>query len=178
MQSGDPVKQIHWKSSAKGMGLMVKTFEDELSGRITILMDAGSSADPKTLDDCVRATGSLIFAALDAGHHVEWYNLGEKTLKLIPPFSDGDEILDHLARVQPSSDSLTTASFNEALQRISTKSAVSFVLTTWNEAVAECAAELRGKHRSVSVYLPAKFAKPAEIERCYVYSDSHIEECV
>ena len=39
-EAGDPLRQIHWKSSSRGQGLMVKTFEEELSGQFTFITDS------------------------------------------------------------------------------------------------------------------------------------------
>lgn len=99
-QAGDSLRQIHWASSAKRLGLMVKTFDEELSGRVAIVLDCGSSGDAKVFDDAVRAAGSLVFAALDAGHHVEWLDLASMEPDVLPPFADGHEILDRLARLR------------------------------------------------------------------------------
>ena len=105
-QPGDPLKHIHWKSSSKGQGLMTKSFDEELSGRVAFIMDCGQSGDPKILDDCARAAGSLMFAALDEGHHVEWVELAGMNRLIVPPFSDGHEILDTLARIELTGDCL------------------------------------------------------------------------
>ncbi len=156
-QSGDSLKQIHWTSSAKGQGLMVKTFEEELSGRVTIIMDAGNSGDTKVFDDCVRATGSLIFASLDAGDHVEWIDLANRELLLIPPFADGGEILDRLARITGQPNCLTEKNIQMALERISRKSAICFILTEFNQAAYDAISELEKQRRQVSVYLPEKY---------------------
>lgn len=153
-QSGDTLKQIHWKSSAKGMGLMAKTFEEELSGRVSFIMDAGHTGDANIFDDCVRAVGSLIFSALDAGDHVEWIDLNDRQLLLIPPFADGHEILDRLARIQTHPGCLNAEHLQKSLTRISTKSAVILVLTDVNQAVLDIISELQTRRRVVSVYLP------------------------
>ncbi len=154
-QPGDSLRQIHWASSAKGLGLMVKTFDEELSGRVAVVLDCGSAGDARTFDDAVRAAGSLVFAALDAGHHVEWLDLASLEPDLIPPFADGHEILDRLARLPTEPASLEPARLRGALERLSAKCAVHLVLTQAAPAAAEAVAELRGRGRPVSVYLPA-----------------------
>lgn len=154
-QAGDSLRQIHWASSAKGLGLMVKVFDEELSGRVAVVLDCGSSGDAKVFDDAVRAAGSLVFAALDAGHHVEWLDLATMEPDLIPPFADGLEILDRLARLASEPQGLEPERLRAALERLSMKSAVHLVLTQSNAAVCEAVAVLRQRSRSVSVYLPA-----------------------
>lgn len=154
-QAGDSLRQIHWASSAKGLGLMVKVFDEELSGRVAVVLDCGSSGEAKVFDDAVRAAGSLVFAALDAGHHVEWLDLASLEPDLIPPFVDGHEILDRLARLQIEPTSLAQDRLRGALERLSVKSAVHLVLTQSTAATNEAVARLRQRGRNVSVYLPA-----------------------
>ena len=154
-QAGDSLRQIHWASSAKGLGLMVKVFDEELSGRVAVVLDCGSSGDAQVFDAAVRADGSLVFAALDAGHHVEWLDLATLELDLIPPFADGHEILDRLARLTAEPQSLAPERLRGALARLSAKSAVHLVLTQATTAAGDAVASLRQRGRNVSVYLPA-----------------------
>ncbi len=154
-RAGDSLRQIHWASSAKGLGLMVKTFDEELSGRVAVVLDCGSSGDVKVFDDAVRAAGSLVFAALDAGHHVEWLDLASLEPEVIPPFADGHEILDRLARLPVAPESLSAARLLGAMERLSAKCAVHLVLTQATASASEAVARLRQRGRSVSVYLPA-----------------------
>ena len=160
IQPGDPLRQIHWKASAKGLGLMVKTFEEELSGRVAVLLDTSPSGDPKVLDDAVRAAGSLLFAALDEGHHVEWVELGRLQHLLIPPFADGGELLDALARVEPATAPLTAGRLEAAAARVSPRGALLVVLTGWSEVAAEVAATWRAAGRVVDLYVPAQTSVP------------------
>ena len=153
-QDGDPLKQIHWKSSAKGLGLMVKTFEEELSGRISFILDNGRADRPEILDDCARAAGSLMFAALEAGHHVELIDLEGLQPLLVPPFADGGEILDALARL-PLAASLSAPAPDAALDLVSKRGAICFVLTACTPAIASSIDYLLDHHRQVSLYLPA-----------------------
>jgi uncharacterized protein (DUF58 family) len=151
---GDPLKQIHWKSSAKGLGLMVKTYDEELSGRVAIVVDCGHGGDNHRLDDCLRAAGSLAFAALDEGHHVEWIDLASRTVQLIPPFDDGHDLLESLARFEGRPGCLTDAALLDTLSKLSSKSAVCLVLTECNAAVQNGIVKLLEKNRSVSTVLP------------------------
>lgn len=154
-QAGDSLRQIHWASSAKGLGLMVKVFEEELSGRVAVVLDCGASGDPKVFDSAVRAAGSLVFAALDAGHHVEWLDLASLEPDLISPFADGHEILDRLARLPAEPQSLAPDRLRGAIERLAAKSAVHLVLTQASAAARDAVTSLQERGRNVSVYLPA-----------------------
>jgi uncharacterized protein (DUF58 family) len=131
----------------------------------------------KTADDCVRAAGSLMFAALDEGHHVEWLELGAAAARLVPPFDDGHELLDALARLRFEPDRLTGANLRDALTRLSPKSGIALVLTTASEEAKAWVQELVRRGRPVSVYLPAGLAGKNEFPGASVfgYGDRHIE---
>lgn len=168
MLAGDPLKNIHWKASSKGQGLMVKMFQEELSGRVAFILDHGHSGDSKTLDDCLRAAGSLMFAALDEGHHVEWIDVVDPAPVLFPPFSDGHEMLDRLARIELQADCLTEPRVRAAVGNIFRKSGICFVLTGLTPAVENAVRELVAQHRIVTVYLPATIKVGAGALGCEV----------
>ncbi len=152
---GDPVKQIHWKSSSKGIGLMVKTFNEELSGRLGIILDCDPPSKPGLFDDTVRAAGSLLFAGLDKGHHVEFVATSDlETVSTIPPFADGEEILRLLARLQPQAGSMSRKNLDRAFASLSKKSSVGLVLTRLTPVTIEFLTEWMGRRRRFSVYAP------------------------
>jgi uncharacterized protein (DUF58 family) len=168
---GDPLKQIHWRSSAKGLGLMVKTFDEELSGRVAVILDCGHTGSRETLDQAARAAGSLIFAALDAGHHVEWIDLGRLEHSLVPPFADGHEALEALARLEPQPGCLTAPRLAQGLERMSRKSALHLVLSELPPAAAAAVETLRDAGRSVCVYVPEDCRPPADLGvPCFRYT--------
>ena len=104
-----------------------------------------------------------MFAALDEGHHVEWIELGALEPHLTPPFDDGHEILDALARLQMKRPCLTLENLTQAVAKVSHKSAICLVLTEYNEAVGKVTQQLRQRNRTVSLYLPESCgAMPSE----------------
>lgn len=155
LQPGDPFKQIHWPSSAKGLGLMVKTYEEELAGRISVLLDPGHTGDRQTADACVRAAGSLLFAALDEGYHAEWLALGAERAELVPPFSDGHDLLEALARLPVTAGKLTLAHLREAGAKVSPRSALVLVVTAVNEDVVQAVRDWLERRRIVTLCVPA-----------------------
>jgi uncharacterized protein (DUF58 family) len=157
---------------------MVKTFAEELSGRVAVVLDCGSAGVEQDFEDAVRAAGSLAFAALDAGHHVEWLDLAAGEPELIPPFADGQALLNRLARVPAEPRSLDPSRLAGALGRLSPKCAVHLVLTQTTPAVRDAVAELRQRGRSVSVYLPKKASGITDLEGASVwhFHGRHLEE--
>ncbi len=98
-QDGDSLRQIHWKSSARGGGLMVKTFEEELAGRAAMLTYCAPGSPH--FEACLRAAGSLARSGIEAGHQIEFHNLNEGGSVRIPPFGDETLLLEALARFAP-----------------------------------------------------------------------------
>jgi uncharacterized protein (DUF58 family) len=171
---GDSLRQIHWASSAKGLGLMVKTFDEELSGRVAIILDAGSSGSEQIYDNAIRLTGSMAFAALDAGHHLEFVDLNSGEHQLIPPFDDGQDLLDRLAGLKADADCLAIENLADAVSTIARKAALHLVLTQWNEAVEEYVGSLNATGRKVTIYLPFHFEAKAQAR--IVAANTYIEK--
>ncbi len=158
-QNSDPVKLIHWKCSAKGLGLMSKEFDEELSGRVGIIMDA-SAPNERLLDWAARAAASLVMSALDEGHQVEFVVIGRNELMQVPPFADGANVMDRLARltcnVPYDADAL-----EQAVLRIPPKASlclISYELTAETEVVLTQG----GKRRAVRAYLPEAVSVDSE----------------
>lgn len=161
--SDDSFKNIHWKSSAKGSGLMVKEFSEELSGRISIILDqtlnsSSSKGEETTLDTAVRVTGSLTLAALDIGHHVDVIPVKSNGVTSFPPFADGTALLDMLARLEGfKKQAPGLQELRKAADSGSKRSAVCFIMTAPNDALPIITEQLLDERRKVSVMLPAEW---------------------
>lgn len=154
----DSFKFIHWKSSSKGMGLMVKEFSEELSGRITIIVDRTTSEPNKNgetiLDVATRAVASITLSALDIGHHVDIIPLDYGDIANFPPFADGTALLEMLARVKEKKGVPSFESLRKAVDLASERSAICFVMTASSEALKKIVRRLIDERRSISVLMP------------------------
>lgn len=130
-QPGDPLKQVHWKSTAKGQGMMVKTYDEELSGRVSLLFDnRKSAAPPEEFETLVRHAGGLLFASLDAGDHFNWINLADGEKTMFTPFADAESTLDFLARLEQRSGGDFTGSLTSQMAASTARGTVVVVLGT------------------------------------------------
>jgi len=94
---GDPLRDVHWRSSAKRPDdeLIVKQFAAEAGDR-TVEVAAESSDDPGAPDAMAEAAASLAVSLFDAGVDV---GLSTPSGRVEPDDPGGrDAILDHLAR--------------------------------------------------------------------------------
>ncbi len=168
MQSGDSFRHIHWKSSSKGAGIMVKEFSEELSGRVTIILDSRISAGMEICDAAARAAGSLAFSSLDTGHHVEIVDPSRDDTLVVPPFSTGDALLEFIARTEPSEDFNLADRMKKILEKISSRSSVAIVAVR-PEGLDEAVSLLFSQNRKVSVYVPKTFKEDAMPVNVKVY---------
>jgi uncharacterized protein (DUF58 family) len=148
-QSGDSFKQVHWKSTARRGEMMVKTFEEELGGRISLILDC-NQGNEELIDNAVRAAASLAATSLQDGNHLEFLDFTEEPALRLAPFSDESELLERLARyTAPRLDTQLDAA---DLWR---RSSVAIVGTRWNDWWDNLLGQARSQHRTVHVYLPA-----------------------
>jgi hypothetical protein len=135
--------------------MMVKTFEEELGGRISILIDGrytkvkskARQSHSELLDDCLRAAASVAVAALREGHHIELAeSLSAEHLRLAP-FSDEGELLERLARYQPDFPVLE-------LGDLWRRSSLVLAGVEWQEEWGEFIREAERQKRKVEIHLP------------------------
>ena len=157
IQPQDPQKLIHWPSSAKGLGVMVKEFDEETAGRVAILLAAGPGRDPRAaelLDWATRVVASLMYAALDQGHQVEFAEVGSSQYLSVPPFADGQDVLEVLARVTAGERHASVAGIREAVHRLPRQAGLALVLTALPPELDAYVGELRAEGRRCALYLP------------------------
>lgn len=157
---GDSFKQIHWKSSARGQGMMVKQFEEELSGRTAVVLFLDPSSDRPDREAAIRAAGSLIFAGLDVGNHVDFIDTAMIRSDSYAPFEDGEAILERLARLDAG---LVFAGRGEsALALAHPKAALCLVCSNWSEAGIEFVRLCEQAGKSPQIFVARGESKPAE----------------
>ena len=150
-QPGDSLKQVHWKSTARRSELMVKTFEEELGGRVSLILDC-APGEETLIDNAVRAAASLGAASLQEGHHLELLDLTEQAALRMAPFDDESELLERLSRYVPPAN--TTNSQELEVQDLWKKSSVALVGTRWNIWWDTFLVQAQNQRRSIHIYLP------------------------
>jgi uncharacterized protein (DUF58 family) len=152
MQSGDSYKQIHWKSSAKGTGLMVKSFEEELAGRAALMVCCEKSSP--FAEACIRAAGSIALAGIEAGHQIELMNLNEGRRVRVQPFGDTSRLLEELARFDPAAGEVTGEKISGAIGQTAKRSAIHFVATGVTAALEGEINRLLNAQKLVALHVP------------------------
>jgi len=161
MQPNDPMKFIHWPSSAKGLGIQVREFDEELSGRTSLLLDVTASVTSGRpgLNAACRAAASLLLAGLDAGNQTDLALLnGVDAPVTVPPFADGATALDLLARVESCPKPPRREIIIDILAVLSSRAALCFVLQELHKEILQLIDEvLLPEGRRVALYLPERY---------------------
>jgi uncharacterized protein (DUF58 family) len=99
---GDSMRHVHWPSTARTGGPMVREFEQEQTRRLAIVLDvvrdAGNRWTP--LDRVCCAAASLAMAALAEGHGARIVTASDEGTDVLSR-ADEDEILERLALIEP-----------------------------------------------------------------------------
>ncbi len=176
--TGDaPLRSVHWKSSAKGLGLMVKEFDEELSGRLTILIDTVAAKTPDggiSLDWAARAAASLAVATLRRGDGVELIDIRQLRIHRAPQLANCEVILNVLACLVETSTPLETSTLQEAIASTPRRSTLCVILTNVSP---ELLAVLKHLQRigGVNLFLPEHIPlQKNEVQglNLYSYNDS------
>jgi uncharacterized protein (DUF58 family) len=111
-RAGDPMRFVHWRSTARLGHPMVKEFREEITTRVSIFLDLGrlglvGVGDQTSVEYGIKAAASVARRATALGHEVELFSVGDKVDHL--PAGGGAAhllaMLDRLALVRPQGDS-------------------------------------------------------------------------
>jgi len=171
LQPGDSSKRIHWPASAKGLGLQVREFHEELAGGTILLIDPGL-ADPAAatararLDSLCRLAASLLAAAQAAGNQIETVLLDSGEVMTLSPFVDPRPVLISLAGLQVQSLSTVEAALHAVGSQLPPRAALCWLVAEAPGPRPQwpVAAELLARPRTIW-YCPAELELPATLPR-------------
>lgn len=73
-RSGDSLRHVHWRSSAKGDRLLVREYEEHLASRLSIFIDGSQNlgTEPRTtFESSMAVAASIVIYAMGAGHPIQ-----------------------------------------------------------------------------------------------------------
>lgn len=101
-RTGDSLRHIAWRSTAKSGRLLTREYEEQLASRLTILIDSSEDLgrDRSTYEDSISVAAALTMYALDSGHPVQLFC--ESAGRVDHLFEPGKhEALDWMACLRP-----------------------------------------------------------------------------
>lgn len=128
-QSGDSIRIVNWKASARTKELVVNQRVHESMATITVFLDARAIAGAGTvsrnpLNEGCRATLSIVNGALQARDKVRVFVYGDGVQELCPRTgrSKAHEMSDELARLEPAGTTTFGDAVEETLHEMKTHS--------------------------------------------------------
>ncbi|MBI4306051.1 MAG: DUF58 domain-containing protein [Chloroflexi bacterium] len=165
--TGDSMRRVDWKASARRADLLVRTYDHRVAQAVVIAVDVDTSEkpwegySPQMLERVVTAAASVAVHAVDLGHRIGLISnaipLSEDARMVIPPGADParlSTILESLAMVRPISMSRLDRVLDAERTSIpfgATIVAVSAVFPAL--LAAECAELARHGHPTVALYV-------------------------
>lgn len=122
-QRGDRLTQIHWRASARGLGLKSKEFEHQATNQVIFFLDACQESyqgqDPELFETAVKLTASLVYYTSKRRypygfitHHKE-----RISIPIANTHTQFFRVFDQLARVEPTAErSFASIISREALE--------------------------------------------------------------
>ena len=131
---GDPLRAVHWRSSARAGTLVVREFEQEVSSRAALVLVGTNHGDgpESSFEMLVSAVASIGIYALTTGHPIHMASVRDGLAEhLVDPSRNA--LLDWLAKAEPADGSLEPV-VEEVLDRIGRRGVV--VLCTSDDGAA------------------------------------------
>jgi uncharacterized protein (DUF58 family) len=162
-RSGDSLRHVHWKASARLGRLVVRQFEASVSSQISVFLDlareslAGLGAEA-TVEYAIRAAAAIASAAIAQGHEIQLF--AESDAPLVTSLGASAEHLGHLLRRLATVKAKGTRPFPEVVttyaERVPQGSHVFLILSSRDgdeQAFARAMAFLRGRHASIAALI-------------------------
>jgi uncharacterized protein (DUF58 family) len=158
---GEPLRSVHWPTTARRGRLMVKELEDAPREDVTIVLDqdlagVAGPAGASSFDAAVRAAGALVLAYVSANRRVALVGTTAAfgTVRVRVLGADWESALDALAAVEPVAGARVEVALGGGSSAVARAREV-VVVTARPERVGSALEELRRHGRAVSLVVVA-----------------------
>src|SRR4051812_30729313 len=171
---GDPLRHIHWKSSAKASELIVKEFQDEFFVRHALILDTfASDAHQEQFEEAVSIAAS--FASTIEKHEslLDLMFVGPQAFCFTAGrgVAHAEQMLEILAAVQLCQDKPFSSLQELVVRHSSSLSGCICVLLDWDEARQQLVRQLQQLGLPVTVLVVREADATAELDRGPMKSD-------
>lgn len=155
-RQGDPLRQVHWRSTARAGKLLVKDFEAGAASFAAILiqMDSGSELGEAPMTTLDQAAANALFVTEDMDRHGcrPFFPQVEDISEAGSSEVRRQEIKNLLAGIQTDSKANLTESFKEAVRKYGQKAAFYVFASVISDSLASAIAEATSQHMFVQVF--------------------------
>ncbi|MFY0544806.1 DUF58 domain-containing protein [Brevibacillus sp. H7] len=155
---GDRLSQIHWRASARGLGLKTKEFEHQAVNQVLFFLDVEkehyAGEHPQLFEMAVKLTASLVTYTSRSHYHYGFVCKQQERISIPPAHSQSHffRVFDQLARVMPEGkDSFARIIGREALEYPQGVT-LAVITPSLNKKVVAQLADLAQKGRNVHLF--------------------------
>lgn len=155
---GDRMSQIHWRASARGIGLKTKEFEHQAVNQVLFFLDVEkdhyAGEHPQLFEMAVKLTASLVTYTNRSHYHYGFICKQQERISIPPAHSQAHffRVFDQLARVMPEGkDSFARIIGREALEHAQGVT-LTVVTPSLNKKLVAQLVDLAQKGRSVHLF--------------------------
>jgi uncharacterized protein (DUF58 family) len=159
-QPGDPLRRVHWRSSAHAGKLTVVEYEHDVSVDLTLVLDVAEGSDigegkESSLEYGVKIAASIAHLAAAEGHalrlvvpgYSDWREVGQRGTEAL------HHALDVLARVRADQKQSLLETLRILAGPVRRDSYLVLITPSWSKDLAEAIASLTDGGRRVTVVL-------------------------
>jgi uncharacterized protein (DUF58 family) len=145
---GDPLRSVHWRSTARAGRLIVREYEQEIASRVGLVMSGSDHGEgpESSFETLVSAVASVGLYALSTGHPVHAARFGTDGIEYMGEPGKHD-LLDWLATTAPHDEPLDPL-VDHMLQRVGRRGTIVICGTTSGAAGASLGAAVTSAQRA------------------------------
>ena len=152
-QSGDPLKRIHWKLSARRRELVVRRYEEPVLHEGLVLLDCAFAEGEESLRDAVlEAAASVMEEEISRGSTLTLPLMGSRPLQVTTAMGL-PAILRHLARAERSADFRFPEFLLQESRLVRTVGAVVVITARLNGLIADLLIQMRRLGPALRLYI-------------------------
>ncbi len=170
-ETGDPLRHVDWRASARSTGLLVRRFEPTVSPRVAIFLDVrvpqfvSWRPEPDELEFAISVTASLVAALADARIPVGLYANGTSGGEPVGHGPSGSPaalapMLESLARLVPYGPLFVSGVLAEIGRSLPRQTSVAVVAADFAEPTLAAIADLRRQHSVSALHVVTSAGNP------------------
>lgn len=157
-QRGDRLSQIHWRASARGLGLKTKEFEHQAMNQVVFFLDVSKASyaavAPALFETAVKLTASLVYYT-SRKMYPYGFVCHQRERVAIPPASSQShffQIFDQLARMMPEGQESFSQIIGKHALEFPQGATLAFVTASLDKSLVTRLIQLAASGRNVQLF--------------------------
>ena len=165
---GDPLRHVHWKSSARADRLLVREFQDEFLVRQAIVLDTfGDRCSPELFEEVISLAASFATALRANESLLDFVVMRDGAAPFAADLvtSTLEEVLQTLAAIEPCRDGSFDRLADLVMERLPGIAGMICIFLAWDEPRRELVRRIQGAGISLQVFLIVEEGQSSLVDR-------------